>query len=189
MTTAHRPTWAPAVGGEEQGGMRIFVPSRAVSAKNLPGHLKLKFRCAVAGASSALEDSVRSVARQQTGLLWGVGLVQTFGPPVDARTGKTAKRAWTSCKRRTCARSWRPRSASTFRTRRASTLRVGCAGGGCRRERCERAPVHVHRTRAARGMLLRLVATSLAEPPLRCFPPVARALFCSQRSEKKTCSC
>ncbi|KXZ50758.1 hypothetical protein GPECTOR_15g443 [Gonium pectorale] len=44
MTTAHRPTWAPAVGGEEQGGMRIFKPSVAMSAKNLPGHTKLKFR-------------------------------------------------------------------------------------------------------------------------------------------------
>ncbi|GLC44620.1 hypothetical protein PLESTB_001326600 [Pleodorina starrii] len=44
MTTAHRPTWAPAIGGEEQGGMRIFKPSVAVSAKNLPAHTKLKFR-------------------------------------------------------------------------------------------------------------------------------------------------
>mmetsp|Transcript_29400 Transcript_29400/g.53947 ORF Transcript_29400/g.53947 Transcript_29400/m.53947 type:complete len:235 (-) Transcript_29400:389-1093(-) len=44
MTTAHRPTWAPAKGHEEQGGMRIFAPSKQVSAKNLPGHLTLKFR-------------------------------------------------------------------------------------------------------------------------------------------------
>lgn len=44
MTTAHRPTWAPAKGGEEQGGNRLFVASRQVSAKNQPGHLKLKFR-------------------------------------------------------------------------------------------------------------------------------------------------
>ncbi|KAG2488201.1 hypothetical protein HYH03_013195 [Edaphochlamys debaryana] len=44
MTTAHRPTWAPAVGGEEQGGMKFFKPSIQVSAKNLPGHTKLKFR-------------------------------------------------------------------------------------------------------------------------------------------------
>ncbi|PNH08224.1 Protein CWC15 [Tetrabaena socialis] len=44
MTTAHRPTWAPAIGGEEQGGMRIFKPSVQMSAKNLPGHTKLKFR-------------------------------------------------------------------------------------------------------------------------------------------------
>eukprot|EP00210_Caulerpa_lentillifera_P008207 g7836.t1 len=44
MTTAHRPTWAPAKGNDEQGGYRQFVPSAAVSAKDLPGHLKLKFR-------------------------------------------------------------------------------------------------------------------------------------------------
>jgi hypothetical protein len=44
MTTAHRPTWAPAVGGEEQGGSRWFKPSIQTSAKNLPGHTKLKFR-------------------------------------------------------------------------------------------------------------------------------------------------
>eukprot|EP00884_Botryococcus_braunii_P006143 jgi/Botrbrau1/1552/Bobra.0107s0040.1 len=44
MTTAHRPTWAPAKGGEEQGGNRIFAPSRAYSAKDQPGHTKLKFR-------------------------------------------------------------------------------------------------------------------------------------------------
>ena len=44
MTTAHRPTWAPAVGGEEQGGSRWFKASIQTSAKNLPGHTKLKFR-------------------------------------------------------------------------------------------------------------------------------------------------
>jgi protein CWC15 len=46
MTTAHRPTWAPARGGEEQGGLRLFVASRARSAKDAPAHLDLKFRCA-----------------------------------------------------------------------------------------------------------------------------------------------
>lgn len=45
MTTAHRPTWAPARGGEEQGGTRLFVPSRQVSAKNQASHTQLKFRC------------------------------------------------------------------------------------------------------------------------------------------------
>jgi len=44
MTTAHRPTWAPARGGEEQGGMRMFVPSKQISAKNQAAHTKLKFR-------------------------------------------------------------------------------------------------------------------------------------------------
>ena len=44
MTTAHRPTWAPAMGHEEQGGMRIFAPSTAKSAKDQAGQTKLKFR-------------------------------------------------------------------------------------------------------------------------------------------------
>ncbi|KAK9816718.1 hypothetical protein WJX72_004146 [[Myrmecia] bisecta] len=44
MTTAHRPTWAPAKGGEEQGGTRIFVPSTHKSAKDQAAHTKLKFR-------------------------------------------------------------------------------------------------------------------------------------------------
>lgn len=44
MTTAHRPTWAPAKGGEEQGGNRMYVPSRMTSAKDQPGQLTLKFR-------------------------------------------------------------------------------------------------------------------------------------------------
>ena len=44
MTTAHRPTWAPARGGEEQGGMRMFVPSRMRSAKDQAAHTQLKFR-------------------------------------------------------------------------------------------------------------------------------------------------
>ncbi len=44
MTTAHRPTWAPAKGGEEQGGNRMYVPSRMSSAKDQPGQLTMKFR-------------------------------------------------------------------------------------------------------------------------------------------------
>jgi protein CWC15 len=44
MTTAHRPTWAPAKGGEEQGGMRFFAPSKMVSSKDLVSHRELKGR-------------------------------------------------------------------------------------------------------------------------------------------------
>lgn len=36
-------------GGEEQGGMRIYVPSKMRSAKDMPSHTKLKFRCATQG--------------------------------------------------------------------------------------------------------------------------------------------
>eukprot|EP00879_Flechtneria_rotunda_P004502 GHRR01004757.1.p1 GENE.GHRR01004757.1~~GHRR01004757.1.p1 ORF type:complete len:233 (+),score=66.31 GHRR01004757.1:293-991(+) len=56
MTTAHRPTWAPARGGEEQGGTRIFAPSRQVSAKNQAAHTKLKFRQEGQSAPHELKD-------------------------------------------------------------------------------------------------------------------------------------
>lgn len=44
LAAAHRPTIVPAKGHEEQGGMRIFVPSRMQSAKDMAAHTKLKFR-------------------------------------------------------------------------------------------------------------------------------------------------
>lgn len=44
MTTAHRPTYHTAVGGSEQGGNKILVPSRQYSAKDLPGQTILKER-------------------------------------------------------------------------------------------------------------------------------------------------
>ncbi len=37
---------APAIGGEEQGGARIYAPSKQQSVHNMPAHTKLKFRCA-----------------------------------------------------------------------------------------------------------------------------------------------
>ncbi|KAI8104392.1 hypothetical protein M9434_002950 [Picochlorum sp. BPE23] len=44
MTTAHRPTWAPAKGGEEQGGMRFYAPSQMTSVKDTSGFTKMKYR-------------------------------------------------------------------------------------------------------------------------------------------------
>mmetsp|Transcript_4411 Transcript_4411/g.5940 ORF Transcript_4411/g.5940 Transcript_4411/m.5940 type:complete len:222 (+) Transcript_4411:162-827(+) len=44
MTTAHRPTWAPAKGHEEQGGARYFGPSKQYSARDLASHTELKER-------------------------------------------------------------------------------------------------------------------------------------------------
>ncbi|KAK9853930.1 hypothetical protein WJX84_008316 [Apatococcus fuscideae] len=59
MTTAHRPTWAPAKGGEEQGGNRMYVPSRMASAKDQPGQLTLKFR--QEGQASAADIAKRDL--------------------------------------------------------------------------------------------------------------------------------
>lgn len=44
MTTAHRPTWQAAKGGEEQGGMRIYAASHMTSAKDQISQTKMKFR-------------------------------------------------------------------------------------------------------------------------------------------------
>ncbi|KAL6999096.1 hypothetical protein U1Q18_000261 [Sarracenia purpurea var. burkii] len=44
MTTAARPTWAPAKGGNEQGGTRIFGPSQKYSSRDLASHTILKPR-------------------------------------------------------------------------------------------------------------------------------------------------
>ncbi|KAG1359326.1 protein CWC15 [Cocos nucifera] len=44
MTTAARPTWAPAKGGQEQGGTRIFGPSQKYSSRDLASHTSLKPR-------------------------------------------------------------------------------------------------------------------------------------------------
>ncbi|BDA42523.1 Spliceosome-associated protein CWC15 homolog [Coccomyxa sp. Obi] len=60
MTTAHRPTWAPAKGGEEQGGQRIYAPSRMMSAKDQASHTTLKFRQPGQGGTDQLtKDDLR----------------------------------------------------------------------------------------------------------------------------------
>jgi|AntAceMinimDraft_5_1070358.scaffolds.fasta_scaffold11459_1 hypothetical protein len=46
MTTAHRPTWAPAKGHEEQGGARMFGPSHKHSKLDDNSHTILKKRSA-----------------------------------------------------------------------------------------------------------------------------------------------
>lgn len=44
MTTAARPTWAPAKGGHEQGGVRMFGASQKFSSRDLASHTNLKLR-------------------------------------------------------------------------------------------------------------------------------------------------
>lgn len=44
MTTAARPTWAPAKGGNEQGGVRMFGASQKFSSRDLASHTNLKLR-------------------------------------------------------------------------------------------------------------------------------------------------
>ncbi len=55
MTTAHRPTFKPAIGGSEQGGNKLLTTTRAFSAKDLPAYLELKTRKPGQGTSEELE--------------------------------------------------------------------------------------------------------------------------------------
>eukprot|EP00922_Rhytidocystis_sp_ex-Travisia-forbesii_P039197 GHVS01058329.1.p1 GENE.GHVS01058329.1~~GHVS01058329.1.p1 ORF type:complete len:225 (+),score=51.50 GHVS01058329.1:78-752(+) len=63
MTTAHRPTWQQAMGGESQGGNRMSATGKQ-SARDLPGHKSLKTRHAsssVAPSLSRKSDAKRSL--------------------------------------------------------------------------------------------------------------------------------
>eukprot|EP00218_Dolichomastix_sp_CCMP3274_P008206 CAMPEP_0170132938 /NCGR_PEP_ID=MMETSP0033_2-20121228/969_1 /TAXON_ID=195969 /ORGANISM="Dolichomastix tenuilepis, Strain CCMP3274" /LENGTH=233 /DNA_ID=CAMNT_0010368387 /DNA_START=35 /DNA_END=736 /DNA_ORIENTATION=+ len=59
MTTAHRPTWAPAKGHEDQGGTRMFGASHQRKARDQASQMTLKFR--EEGQASAREVSRRDL--------------------------------------------------------------------------------------------------------------------------------
>eukprot|EP01017_Pseudomicrothorax_dubius_P015126 TRINITY_DN1756_c0_g3_i1.p1 TRINITY_DN1756_c0_g3~~TRINITY_DN1756_c0_g3_i1.p1 ORF type:complete len:247 (-),score=73.56 TRINITY_DN1756_c0_g3_i1:73-813(-) len=68
MTTAHRPTWKASVGGSEQGGNRMVVPSRQYSSRDLPGQLTLKERRTGQGRleeTSAIDFKAELQARER----------------------------------------------------------------------------------------------------------------------------
>lgn len=54
MTTAHRPTWAPALGFQEQGGLRTHAPTQGLSAKDMPSQTLLKERKQKQGTADEL---------------------------------------------------------------------------------------------------------------------------------------
>ncbi|KAM3147262.1 hypothetical protein pb186bvf_000513 [Paramecium bursaria] len=56
MTTAHRPTFKPAIGGSEQGGNKMLVHTRSYHSKDLPAYLKLKLREKGQGTQDELKD-------------------------------------------------------------------------------------------------------------------------------------
>ena len=56
MTTAARPTWAPAKGGNEQGGTSIFGPSQKFSSRDLAAHTSLKPRYSLSLSPTSLCD-------------------------------------------------------------------------------------------------------------------------------------
>lgn len=54
MTTAHRPTWAPAMGFDEQGGLRVHAPTQNQSAKDMTSQTTLKVRKVNQGTAEEL---------------------------------------------------------------------------------------------------------------------------------------
>ena len=151
MTTAHRPTWAPAKGHEEQGGMRIYAPSRMQSKLDVPGQTTLKFRWALraclrrpgrpCGAVTCRES--RRCGYQDWWLRRGLrssasthALTSFLLPPLlmhayprscfpGLPAGSPGRTQPTICPQQaTCARSWRRRSASTTSKPSRQTLKV-----------------------------------------------------------------
>lgn len=81
MTTAARPTWAPAKGGNEQGGTRIFGPSQKYSSRDIAAHTTLKPRQVIWNnvffllllpfqSVCVVFDLPRSVLSLKLGFLW-----------------------------------------------------------------------------------------------------------------------
>ncbi|UPR04781.1 pre-mRNA-splicing factor Cwf15/Cwc15 [Chloropicon primus] len=62
MTSAARPTWAPAKGSEDQGGSKMFGSRTSYSSKDLPGHKELKSRAL--GQDGAEEVGKRDLKRE-----------------------------------------------------------------------------------------------------------------------------
>eukprot|EP01090_Pellita_catalonica_P010842 TRINITY_DN2228_c0_g1_i1.p1 TRINITY_DN2228_c0_g1~~TRINITY_DN2228_c0_g1_i1.p1 ORF type:complete len:227 (+),score=59.36 TRINITY_DN2228_c0_g1_i1:11-691(+) len=55
MTCAARPTFDPAVGGNNQGGNRLIAPTKNVPTRSLPAHTVLKVRQPGQGTSTEIE--------------------------------------------------------------------------------------------------------------------------------------
>mmetsp|Transcript_19618 Transcript_19618/g.49076 ORF Transcript_19618/g.49076 Transcript_19618/m.49076 type:complete len:273 (+) Transcript_19618:35-853(+) len=66
MSTAHRPTWNPAHGGDSQSGNRFLAPRTAFSSKDLPRHLTVKQRQPGSGPQSASELKRQLEERENT---------------------------------------------------------------------------------------------------------------------------
>jgi hypothetical protein len=72
MTTAARPTWAPAKGGNEQGGTRIFGPSQKFSSRDLAAHTSLKPRYSLSLSIPPLSLRPLSVRGTESSSLHGL---------------------------------------------------------------------------------------------------------------------
>ncbi|TYZ68136.1 hypothetical protein PybrP1_000936 [[Pythium] brassicae (nom. inval.)] len=66
MTTAHRPTWHAAVGQQNEGGWQAGgALSAQFSARDLPSHKKLKYRCGTANEVELLDLRAELEGKEQ----------------------------------------------------------------------------------------------------------------------------
>lgn len=74
MTTAARPTWAPAKGGQEQGGTRIFGPSQKYSSRDMASQTTLKPRWAplakVPNPNPKISTNIGRTSAQVSSIFW-----------------------------------------------------------------------------------------------------------------------
>ena len=76
MTTAHRPTWAPAKGKEHQGGARLFGPSAKHSKLDANGFMTLKTRHeSQSGADALLARDLRAELEEKERRAKGKGAI------------------------------------------------------------------------------------------------------------------
>ena len=88
MTTAHRPTYNASRGGEEQGGNKLYIPSKMYSSKDLPSNLQLKSRRSGQGTTRDLKgkDFKREILQREHQNLKekrGLGLVSSIYEDID----------------------------------------------------------------------------------------------------------
>ena len=76
MTTAHRPTWAPAKGKEHHGGARLFGPSAKHSKLDANGFMTLKTRHeSQSGADALLARDLRAELEEKERRAKGKGAI------------------------------------------------------------------------------------------------------------------
>jgi len=99
MTTAHRPTWAPAKGHEDQGGARMFGGRQQYRAKDQVSQTVMKARAEGQNTSGELVDrdlrlelelKERAAADRRAGKVEASGLLEAPllpGPPLGGPRG------------------------------------------------------------------------------------------------------
>lgn len=98
MTTAHRPTWAPAKGGEDQGGFKHYAPSQQVRVKDQGTSGPLKQRHGLSASSKKNKRKAAGVAEEDLAGLDAAG---------RARAKRAALRAALEARERAAARAER----------------------------------------------------------------------------------